>query len=297
MACIRPNNKRMEFKLELGTGVFLSAIFLGLIGLYASTKDRWNWKKVVLRGGGGFIALIAALGLGIWGYSWFESRPVPQDELMGIKLAMTPQEVKYLKGELQKHPNDNNVFWTTDDGKHRPLTAIRFVDSAVVEVMALSFLSDPLPNVANVSSYSGSKEIEEKLGKPTKILMSTDSLTKMMVYDNYRVWFSLRQEKIEAVGVFEPKKHTPGFGKEVASSPNESINKQNEKPSYDAKGWTQESTNSKETGPWIDHSPSGTRYCRLADRTIVRVYPPGVMPNADKANPFCVGNSAENVPE
>lgn len=69
------------------------------------------------------------------------------------------------------------------------------------------------------------------------------------------------------------------------------------KPSYDTEGWTQESTGSTEAGPWLSYSPPGTRYCRYADRTIVRLYPPGVMPNAEKANPFCLGDSTEYVPK
>lgn len=67
-------------------------------------------------------------------------------------------------------------------------------------------------------------------------------------------------------------------------------------PTLDAKGWTQDSTNSTEVGPWLDYSPHGTRYCRYADRTIQRLYPPGTMPNAKKANPFCLGDSSGRVP-
>ena len=65
------------------------------------------------------------------------------------------------------------------------------------------------------------------------------------------------------------------------------------KPGFDTEGWTQDSTGSSEVGPWLDYSPSGTRYCRYADRTIQRLYPPGVRPDAEKANPFCVGDSTQ----
>lgn len=69
------------------------------------------------------------------------------------------------------------------------------------------------------------------------------------------------------------------------------------KPAVDSKGWTQESTGSTEVGPWLSYSPPGTRYCRLADRTIQRLYPPGVRPNLAEANPFCLGESSESVPQ
>lgn len=62
----------------------------------------------------------------------------------------------------------------------------------------------------------------------------------------------------------------------------------------DAEGWTQESTGSMEAGPWLRYDPKGTRYCRYADRTIYRVYPPGVKPSAERANPFCVLDSTHS---
>ena len=66
------------------------------------------------------------------------------------------------------------------------------------------------------------------------------------------------------------------------------------KPTYGDVGWTQESTGSKEIGPWLNYSPKGTRYCRYSDGIIQRLYPPGVKPNAEKANPFCLGDSTSS---
>lgn len=67
--------------------------------------------------------------------------------------------------------------------------------------------------------------------------------------------------------------------------------------SFAAKGWTQESTNSTEAGPWLRYDPPGTRYCRNADGTIQRIYPPGLRPNAQQANPFCLHDSTRHVPQ
>lgn len=59
----------------------------------------------------------------------------------------------------------------------------------------------------------------------------------------------------------------------------------------EAKSWTQESTGSSENGPWLSHAPVGARFCRLADQTIVVLFPPGVRPNAERANVFCTNSS------
>ena len=67
--------------------------------------------------------------------------------------------------------------------------------------------------------------------------------------------------------------------------------------SYDARGWTQETTGSAASGPWLNHSPPGTRYYRDSNRTIYRLYPPGVKPNAEPANPFGLCDSAPEIPK
>jgi hypothetical protein len=67
-------------------------------------------------------------------------------------------------------------------------------------------------------------------------------------------------------------------------------------PTYDTKGWTEESTNSTDTGPWLNYDPPGTRYYRDANNIIYRLYPPGTKPNAKPANPFGLGDSSEQVP-
>lgn len=67
-------------------------------------------------------------------------------------------------------------------------------------------------------------------------------------------------------------------------------------PTYETKGWTQESTGSTEAGPWLNYAPPGTRYYRDANRVIYQLYPPGVRPQAEPANPFGLGDSSANVP-
>lgn len=68
-------------------------------------------------------------------------------------------------------------------------------------------------------------------------------------------------------------------------------------PTFDSEGWTQESTNSTESGPWLTYDPPGTRYYRDANKIIYRVYPPGVRPDGEKANPFGLMESSDRPPQ
>lgn len=67
------------------------------------------------------------------------------------------------------------------------------------------------------------------------------------------------------------------------------------KPNFESQGWTQESTGSTIVGPWIKYDPPGTRYWRDYQRIIYRVYPPGIKPNAEKANPLGLDASEDFV--
>lgn len=59
----------------------------------------------------------------------------------------------------------------------------------------------------------------------------------------------------------------------------------------EAKHWTQERTDSADIGPWLNYLPRESRFCRLVDGSIVAVFPPGVKPQAEQANPFCANVS------
>ena len=65
----------------------------------------------------------------------------------------------------------------------------------------------------------------------------------------------------------------------------------------EAKNWTQENTGSSENGPWLNHAPGGARFCRLSDRTIVVLFPPGVRPQAEKAEAVCAAESVATSKE
>lgn len=83
-------------------------------------------------------------------------------------------------------------------------------------------------------------------------------------------------------GQFDPSTARPFHGKLDDEAP----------PSFDvAEHWTQEKTGSQDKGPWLNHMPTGSRFCRMADGTIIAVFPPGVKPQAEKANPFCAMDS------
>ena len=61
--------------MSVGDAIFFSAVLLSAVGLYAATKDRWNWKRLMKWAVGGPIVLGVIAGLGTWGYVSYQDRP------------------------------------------------------------------------------------------------------------------------------------------------------------------------------------------------------------------------------
>jgi len=54
MACIEQEQREVcgpffGVPMSIGTAIFLSSLFLGLVALFAATKDRWRWGQFVKR--------------------------------------------------------------------------------------------------------------------------------------------------------------------------------------------------------------------------------------------------------
>ncbi len=88
--------------MELGTGVFLSAVFLGIVALYIATKDRWNWKKIFLWPLGVIVG-VSAIGRAIaYAYEQYEERPKVLTEFKSIKLGEQFQDAIFKHGKAER---------------------------------------------------------------------------------------------------------------------------------------------------------------------------------------------------
>ncbi len=87
--------------MELGTAVFLSAVFLGSVALFIATKDRWNWKKLLLWPLTVVLGLSAIGGAGFYINSRIQERPQKELGLWDIQLGAGPADVKFIKGNPQ----------------------------------------------------------------------------------------------------------------------------------------------------------------------------------------------------
>jgi hypothetical protein len=88
--------------MELGTAIFLSSIIVCIVLLYGFTKDRWSWRRIVVRSLIGILIIVAAGGaLIVAAQYWdqfFPTKLARQTEYAGVRLGMSRDEVRYVKG-------------------------------------------------------------------------------------------------------------------------------------------------------------------------------------------------------
>ena len=80
--------------MELGTGIFLSALFIGTVLLFIATKDRWNWKKMLLYLFSTAILVLMLGGGASFLYSKYQQRPVVQSELIGLRVRVCGKKIE-----------------------------------------------------------------------------------------------------------------------------------------------------------------------------------------------------------
>src|SRR4051794_29278741 len=88
--------------MELGTAVFLSSMAVCVVLIYGFTKDRWPWRRVIFRTLIGSLILAAIGGAIIVVAEYWDQlaavKLARQTEYSGLRLGMSRDEVKYVKG-------------------------------------------------------------------------------------------------------------------------------------------------------------------------------------------------------
>lgn len=139
--------------MTIGTGIFLSSVFLGLIALFIATKDRWNWgkglKKMALWSG----AIGVVLGLSIWAYSKWEERrwetadlrPQVVTRLKEISIGEKLSDVVFRHGAFEKYERDADTvkkYHGDEDYRHKDKGLSITVREGIVTVVTYSCEKD-----------------------------------------------------------------------------------------------------------------------------------------------------------
>jgi hypothetical protein len=190
--------------MELGTSVFLSAIFLGTVALFIATKDRWNWRRIFLWPVAAVLGLSIAGGTSVYIYDKYQSRLVPQTSLWDITLGTSPAQIKFEKGQPSKIISEDTWLYLlggeADNGRY----VIRFKDGKV-RFIVYDGIRLYAPTIAGISPYSSLSDIEKKLGAPSFVSRSKDELRRWYSFDKFNICVLFEKGEVVGLGIFDPE--------------------------------------------------------------------------------------------
>jgi hypothetical protein len=219
--------------MSIGTAIFLSSIVLGLIALYATTKDRWRWGLFAKRVALGLVSVFAITAFAWLGFYLWERFPMTaarQTEYSRIKIGTSPSEVNYIKGpptivygemskdadwkgwqqiiEVKNIEKGKSVMdfsdWGWNEGKSR--IDITF-DPDRTKVIAIQCYSadkaSRCPPIAGIADGSKEEEVLTRFGPPDEAKIT--GTTKRMSYQKLGAYFSLEQQTVYMLGINDPK--------------------------------------------------------------------------------------------
>lgn len=213
--------------MSIGDGIFLSAVLLSVVGLFAATKDRWNWRRVLRWVIGLPVALGALLAAGLWAYSKYEDRPVAQVEFEGLRLAATPADVRFLKGEpIQRHSTEDRWVFSAHSSSGEPEDAVLIVQFREGKLRHVTYWANERqivrPYLLGFSLGSDYEAVLQKLGAPSNVSTSVDGLTRLLSFARYNVFFEFERGRVRSFGIFDSATGPVRFNKEsdeAASAP------------------------------------------------------------------------------
>ncbi|TCA28430.1 hypothetical protein E0H70_20660 [Rhizobium leguminosarum bv. viciae] len=182
---------------------------LSLVILYSVTRDRWNWRRILLWGTLGPLAVllvVSSLGYAVW--RW-EDRPKPMESFFGVALRASEQDVRFMKGEpTSKEASGAWVYDINDSVTGQTVASYRvqFRDAKVRYVFyAPSSGYDPRKEYPFGFSDGTKLEIVTgKLGDPSDSSENSDGSARLYSYRDYNAFFGFSRGVVETYGMYDP---------------------------------------------------------------------------------------------
>jgi hypothetical protein len=203
--------------VTVGTGIFLSSLFLGFIGLYIKTKDQWKWKRIGawIAGTVVFVSSVSALIL----YSGNIRNEVvlllpahAETGLWGVELGISEDDLFFLKGSPKStsdgHKDTLWTKWHNYEGGYRVATNAEGTVGLVIFKEA-RWADDGIQGIRIGDSL---EVLIDKFGEPSTITKNKGgdaSKWRRYDYPNFGISFVLAKSKVSSYGVryFEGEKN------------------------------------------------------------------------------------------
>jgi len=214
--------------MAIATSIFLSTLIVAAVIMYALTMNRWDWRKLIVRGSilVGTAVLLSAGGLALFTLKDRILPPSIQTEYSGLRLGMTKDEVKYAigypnsvirpsvetEGEWKrvqkitatKDLKDKKVEDYNDWQFARNFGYIEAVfdehDERLIVAECLSQVRDGLcPAIHGIKDGDTEQTVLQRFGTPDYSRLI--GVTKEVYYTLIGIFFYLTQEQVYLLGI------------------------------------------------------------------------------------------------
>jgi hypothetical protein len=200
--------------MSIGLGIFLSSLVFALVLLYGITRERWNWRRItrsvfvstlIL---GGLIIFVAG---GIYVWKHFAATKLKRTEYAGLRLRMTRNEIKYVKG-TPSHVLDGVAIptgtltadkkiedfdeWAYDDG-----LVLLFKQDLLAVISCQSRRHIFCPDIDGITNGDNEEKLLSVFGEPSNA--SIEEFVKIMEYSNIGMILKLRERKIVEIMLYD----------------------------------------------------------------------------------------------
>jgi hypothetical protein len=215
--------------MSLGSWIFLSAIFLGLVALVIAKRGQWNWKKIItwpwkkiaIRVAIVITSLILLAGIGFFGryvYLKIAERPKVQKSFWGLTLDSTKEDIKFLKGTPYK-VEKNRWQYVVED----PFAIIDII-FVYNKIWLLGGEGKGL-SIQNVRRRDSYDEVIKSFGKPSYISYSKDGVARIVSFKKYNVFFELHEGSVIKMGIYNPSFGDIRFKEEAFETKSDRLDK------------------------------------------------------------------------
>lgn len=200
--------------VTLGTGIFLSAVILSVVALYALTRDRISWLKALRR------TLLVLIVLGSVGggayYAWdeYQSRPRQLEGLWGIRIGDSEADVVFRKGAPKVTcVNPADPEWKAawyEKGDYDPVIRISYQAAKVFKLLAYHDLWDvDLPSGMELYQGASSEAVIEHWGKPDSVEMRNENKSRVLSWPRFGIQLGFTENKLNYIVVSHEPDRAP----------------------------------------------------------------------------------------
>lgn len=196
--------------MQIGTGVFLSAVLLSLTVLIVVTQDKWDWWGFFKRTSLWAAVVLVITGSAFVAINYANRRPKKETALCGIHLGDSVKDVIFRFGKPDKYSTDTDWHYSESERQFDGTVhdthdvGIRF-HNGLVQFISLSVGPEHLGTGVNSIALRDPGEMVVKVYGPDYTILSTrDGYTRIYSYPKFDIFFVLDLNQVFEMGVYDP---------------------------------------------------------------------------------------------